>query len=95
MSRMCIDPSVYDVDEFWKSQGLTDRDQVCQEVLWQAARNGETPIHTGKCMYCAELLASLKRMNGVISASEPVTLAVCPDASSFSRYYYGGKDPSI
>jgi hypothetical protein len=95
MSRMCIDPSVYNVDDFWKSQGLTDRDQVQQEVLWQAARNGETPIHTGKCVYCAELLASLQRLNGVISADGPVTVAVCPDAESFSRYYYGEKNRAI
>jgi hypothetical protein len=95
MSRMCTDPSVYNVDDFWKSQGLTDREQVRQEVLWQAARNGETPIHTGKCAYCAELLASLQRLNGVISADGPVTVAVCPDAESFSRYYYGEKNRSI
>ncbi len=95
MIRMCTDPSVYNVDAFWKSQGLTDRDQVRQEVLWQAARNGETPIHTGKCTYCAELLASLQRLNGVVAADGLVTVAVCPDAESFSAYYYGQKNRAI
>jgi hypothetical protein len=95
MSRMCTDPSVYNVDDFWQLQGLATSEQVRQEVLWQAARNGETPIHTGKCAYCAELLASLQRMNAVIASDEPITVAVCPDADSFSRYYYGEKNPAI
>jgi hypothetical protein len=92
---MCTDPDVYNLDDYWKSQGLTDAEQVRQEVLWQAARGGDVPIHTGKCAYCAETLASFQRMNGVLQAEEPVILAVCPDADSFSRYYYGEKNPAI
>jgi hypothetical protein len=95
MSRMCTDPSVYQLDDNWKSQGLADADQVRHEVLWHAARTGEVPIHTGKCLYCAELLGSFQRMNGVLTSEEPVTVAVCPDADSFSRYYYGEKDDAI
>jgi len=95
MNRMCTDPSVYHLDDYWKAQGLDDADQVRQEVLWQAARSGEVPIHTGKCAYCAELLASFQRMSGILSAEEPVTVAVCPDAASFSRHYYGQKDAAI
>jgi hypothetical protein len=95
MSRMCTDPNVYNVDEFWKSQGLTEADQVRQEVLWQAASGGDVPIHTGKCPYCAELLASLQKMNGVLVAEGSITVAVCPDAESFSRYYYGEKNSAI
>jgi hypothetical protein len=92
---MCTDPSVYHLDDYWKAQGLADTDQVRDEVLWQAARSGEVPIHTGKCAYCAELLASFQRMNGVLSSEGPVTVTVCPDAASFSRHYYGQKDPAI
>jgi hypothetical protein len=92
---MCTDPTLYSPDDFWKAQGLTEEEQVRHEVLWQAARNGETPIHIGKCSYCAELLASFQRMNGVISETEPIIVAVCPDAESFSRYYYGERNPKI
>jgi hypothetical protein len=92
---MCTDPAVYNLDDYWTSQGLTGEEQVRHEVLWQAARNGEVPIHTGKCPYCAELLASFQRMNGILTAEGPVTLAVCPDAEAFSRYYYGDPNPAI
>jgi tetratricopeptide (TPR) repeat protein len=92
---MCTDPSVYELDDYWKSQGMADLDQVRHEVLWQAARNGEVPIHTGKCVACAELLASFERMVAVLGADGPVAFAVCPDAAAFSRYYYGEKDPAI
>ena len=97
MNRMCIDPSVYQVDEFWQSQGMADEEQVRQEVLWQAARNGEVPIHTGKCEYCAQLLASFQRMNSVLRAAseELITLTRCPDAEAFSKHYYGDRNPAI
>jgi hypothetical protein len=97
MTRMCIDPDVYQVDEYWQAQGVTDEDQVRQEMLWQAVRNGEVPIHTGKCEYCAQLLASFQKMNGVLQAApdELVTLAVCPSAEALSRHYYGERDPAI
>jgi hypothetical protein len=92
---MCTDPSVYNPDAQWRAQGLTDEEQIRQEVLWQAARDGEVPIHTGKCAHCAELLASFQRMTGVLRATEPVTVAVCPDAALFARHYYGDRDPAI
>jgi hypothetical protein len=95
MTQMCTDPSVYDLDDFWKSQGPTDEDQVRYEMLWQAAVRGEVPIHTGKCPYCADLLASFQRLSAVLRAEGPVTLAVCPSAAAFSRYYYGEKDTAI
>ncbi len=95
MSRMCTAPGVYELDAFWKSQGFTDVDQVRQEVLWQAASSGEVPIHTGKCAYCADLLASLQRMNGVIHSEGPVTVAVCPSAEAFAKHYFGETDPAI
>jgi tetratricopeptide (TPR) repeat protein len=95
MSRMCTDPTVYTPDAFWESQGLTEADQICQEVLWQAAARGEVPIHTGKCAFCADLLASFQRLNGILQTQGSVTLAVCPDAAVFARYYYGEKDEAI
>ncbi len=96
MTTMCTDPSVYELDAYWKSQGLDNEDQVRQEVLWVAASSGEVPIHTGKCRYCAELLASYARMDSVVTATDRVTMAVCPGAEAFSQYFYGEeKDEAI
>jgi tetratricopeptide (TPR) repeat protein len=95
MSTMCTDPGTYEVDAYWKSQGLTSVDQVRHEALWQAAVSGETPIHTGKCEFCAELLESFQRMHAVVDADSSVTVAVCPDAATFSAYYYGEKNPEL
>jgi hypothetical protein len=100
MKGMCTEPGIYEVDAYWKSQGVTDEEQVRHEVLWQAAGRREVPIHTGKCRYCAELLESFQRMHSVIGAAdaEPkvsVSFAVCPDAATFSRYYYGEKNPAL
>jgi hypothetical protein len=92
---MCTDPTIYDLDAFWKSQGLTDEDQVRHEVLWQAAQRGEAPIHIGTCRYCAELLAGFERMRAILQAEGPVTVARCPDAATFAAYYYGEKDPVL
>jgi hypothetical protein len=95
MSSVCTDPNVYDLDAFWKAQGFSDEDQVRHEVLWTAAQRGEVPIHTGKCQYCAELLASFARLNGVLHAETPVTIAVCPSVQAFARHYFGESDPAI
>jgi tetratricopeptide (TPR) repeat protein len=95
MTRMCTDPGVYKLDGSWNAQGLAEEEQVRHEVLWQAAHDGEVPIHTGKCAYCADLLASFQRVQGVLACEEPVTLAVCPGAEDFSRYYYGEPDQKI
>jgi tetratricopeptide (TPR) repeat protein len=95
MSTMCTEPGIFEVDAYWKSQGFTSADQVRQEVLWQAAGSGETPIHTGKCPYCSELLESFRRMRSVVDAEESVAVAVCPDAAAFSAYYYGEKNPAL
>jgi hypothetical protein len=92
---MCTDPGIYELDAFWKSQGLTSGDQVRYEVLSRAAGNGEVPIHTGKCPDCADLLASFQRLNGVLHAEGPVTFAVCPSAEAFARHYFGETDPAI
>jgi hypothetical protein len=95
MNTMCTEPGIYEVDAYWRAQGLTNDEQVRHEVLWQAAVNRETPIHTGKCRYCAELLESFQRMQAVIDTKESVTVAVCPDAETFSAYYYGAKNPAL
>jgi hypothetical protein len=95
MNLMCTDPSVYELDDYWRSQGLVNEDQVRQEVLFQAAQRGEVPIHTGKCQECANLLASFQRLNGILGAQGPVTIAVCPSAADFTRHYYEQNDPKI
>jgi hypothetical protein len=95
MNRMCTDPSVYEVDAYWKSQGVNTEEQVRHEVLWRAASRGEVPIHTGTCKYCAELYASFERLSGALDSDTSLTLAVCPDAEAFSRYYYGEKNEAI
>jgi hypothetical protein len=95
MITMCTEPGIYEVDAYWKSQGVTTADQVRHEVLWQAAGSGETPIHTGKCPYCADLLESFRRMHSVVDAEGPVEVAVCPNAATFSAYYYGDSNPAL
>ncbi len=95
MSRMCTDPTIYKLDAASQAQGITDVDQLRQEILWQAAERGEVPIHTGKCPYCASLLASFQRLNEILQADEPVTLAVCPSAEAFVKHYNVDPDPAI
>lgn len=95
MNRMCSEPDIYEVDAYWKTQGITDSDQVRHEVLWLAAGRREVPIHTGKCSFCAEMLESFQRMHGILETEESVTVAVCPSAEVFSRYYYGEKNPTL
>lgn len=95
MNRMCTEPGIYEADAYWKSQGLTDPDQVRGEVLWVAAGRREVPIHTGKCPFCAEMFESFQRMHGIVDSTESVNVAVCPSAEVFSSYYYGEKNPAL
>jgi hypothetical protein len=90
MSRMCIDPGIYQPDAHTEAMGLSGADQIRHERLWTAAETGVAPPHAEECPYCAELLAAFVRMRSVLDAgAEPVTVAACPDVPTLSRYYYG------
>lgn len=90
MSRVCVDPTVYELTPHWVAMGLETTDQVRQEVLWQASVNGDVPLHVDACPYCADLLESLRKLRETLAAQDgPVAMAACPDAATLSAYHYG------
>lgn len=90
MFRMCIDPSVYRPDAHSEAMGLSGADQIRHERLWTAAETGVAPAHASDCAFCAELLDSFVRMRSVLDpGEEPVTVALCPDVHTLSRFHLG------